>query len=605
METAASNLWPVLGMVPSSGLLFGLMLVAAIVGGYSARLVHVPRVVGFLLGGLALRAMLHGLLVPDDGDGSVANALQSAAAPLKAIKDLALGLILFTIGSVFERSRLRTVGARVLKIGVLEIGLVVLLVFVVCGVVALITQSHYGFSQNLVLAALLAAAGIATAPAATLFVLHEYEAKGPITNTVLGVTGLNNVVCIGVFYSTFLVLASCGVVSTSEALSEHLWLALASTTLGSAALGIICGTLISIIHAKLPLSETLLIFFALFIVLGAGEGWLLEHYGTSFNFLLTALVIGGVFANLAINSQKLESSLKTVGGPIFAGFFVMAGYDLHLSELAHMGWLGGAYVLARSAGKILGGRIGVRWAKSPQRAGDRLGTTLLCQAAVVIGLASFVTVNWHSELARQFNTIILGSVVVFELVGPLLIKRCVVLGGEVKLTSLLRRTGRAAEGGGIVRLTLRSLLRLFGIQIHRAAPGSEAMNVSKIMRTNVQFVHASDGLDDVLQFIERSTYNHFTVVDDDDEFVGVIHFSDVRDVIYDPAMRELVTAIDLADPSAKTVPMDMTLDELLEVFGKQNVGVLPVVESPECRHIVGVVEQRDLLRTLHLSRISG
>ena len=592
-----------LGTVPGTGLLFGLMLVVAIVGGYAARSAHIPRVVGFLVVGVVLRGMIEWLLVPG-ADSPEAHQLQAAAEPLKAIQDLALGLILFTIGGVFQRQRLRSSGSRVLRIGLFEIGVVVVFVFVGTAAVSLASQGEHGVGGNLVLALLLAAAAVATAPAATLFVLQEYEAKGPITDTILGLTGLNNIVCITLFYAVFLILASAKVISTAGFLSEHLWLALVLTTVGSVVLGIVGGTAISIIHAKLPLAETLLIFFAMFIILGAGEDWLIKNHGLSFNFLLTTLVIGGVFANIAINSQKLESSLQTVGAPILAGFFVIAGYNLHLTELRHMGWLGGAYVICRAAGKIFGGRLGVRWAGAPQRVGGRLGTALLCQAAVVIGLASFVAQNWASPLAQRFVMVILGSVVVFELLGPLLIKHCVVQGGEVKAITLLRRGGRTAEGPGIGRLTLGALLRLFGIGPRRTSSQDDAMQVKHIMRTNVQFIHASDPLDDVLQFIERSTYNHFTVVDENDEFAGVIHFSDVRDVIYAPILRDLVTAVDLADRDARVVPMEMPVEELLEVFTRQNVGVLPVVEQPDHKHIVGVVEQRDLLRALHLSRLA-
>ena len=153
-------------------------------------------------------------------------------------------------------------------------------------------------------------------------------------------------------------------------------------------------------------------------------------------------------------------------------------------------------------------------------------------------------------------------------------------------------------------MTFQSLLRVFGFTRNAQRANAAEMQVQHIMRTNIQFIHAADTLDDVLHFIERSTYSHFTVVDDESVFMGVIHFSDVRDVIYDPATRGLVTAVDLVDSAPIVVPMDMPLDELLKVFTDRNVGVLPVVESADDRHIVGVVEQRDLLRALHLSKLS-
>ncbi|MCH8252001.1 MAG: CBS domain-containing protein, partial [Planctomycetes bacterium] len=240
--------------------------------------------------------------------------------------------------------------------------------------------------------------------------------------------------------------------------------------------------------------------------------------------------------------------------------------------------------------------------------GPDYGNALLCQAAVVIGLAAFVKDNWDSPAAARFSTIVMGSVVLFELCGPLLLKRCVVAGGEVKAMTLLRRDNAASGETSVVRITLRAMLRLLGIgaRTDAAADGaSEAggsMSVKHIMRTNVQLIPASANLDELLHFIERSTQAHFPVVQEDGSLAGVIHFSDVRDVIYDPTLRDLVTAVDLADPNSAVVGIDMELTDLLDVFEKQNVAVLPVVEGGDGKRIVGLVEQRDVLRALHVTR---
>ena len=120
------------------------------------------------------------------------------------------------------------------------------------------------------------------------------------------------------------------------------------------------------------------------------------------------------------------------------------------------------------------------------------------------------------------------------------------------------------------------------------------------MRTNVELIPASATFDEVLHFVERSRFSHFPVVHDDGTLFGMVHFSDLHDLIYDPAMADLVTALDIADPESAVVPMDMPLSDLLNVFTSHHVGVLTVVESHGSRHIVGLVEQRDLLRTLRL-----
>jgi CBS domain-containing protein len=232
-----------------------------------------------------------------------------------------------------------------------------------------------------------------------------------------------------------------------------------------------------------------------------------------------------------------------------------------------------------------------------------LGWGLLCQAAVVIGLADFLHTHWDHPLAGRFKTVVLGAVVLFELTGPLLVKWTVRRSGEVKAVTLLRRPkASAVEGESITRLTIGALLRTIGFTGRGKAEAAGALQVRHIMRTNVKFIRADATLDEVLHFVEQSRYNHFPVVDEDGALVGVIHFSDIREMIYDPVMRDLVTAVDLADAATPVVPTDMPLPELMDVFRAANIGSLPVVDKGGGRRTVGIVEQRDLLRTLHLAR---
>ncbi len=581
-----------LAIVPNSGLLFGMMLLAAIVGGYAARAIRVPRVVGLVLSGLSLRLILTGLLGPEDE-----LRLEESVKPLNAVKDLALGLILFTVGSVFERTRLRATWPRVVRISTVEILFTVVLVTAGCAVASMI-----GGKLDFVLALMLGAAGIATAPAATVFVLQEYESKGPITDTILGLTAMNNIICIVLFHLIFLGLAASNLLPTEGSVAHHLGLSIALMTLGSVGIGVFLGTLLSILHGKLPVGETLLIFFAVFILLGAGEKWLLVNVGVSYNFLLTAIIIGAIFANVAIDPSALTQSLKTMAAPVLAGFFVMAGFGLHLSELQHIGWVGAIYIFSRFFAKSIGCKLGVKWARDPQAAGDTLGSAMLCQAAVVIGLAAFVEQNAPAEIAKCFTTVVLGSVVVFELIGPLLVKRCVVQGGEVKAVTLIRTGSGRRQEDGILRVTFQSLLKLFPKTATSSVPMKADMTAEHVMRTSVQLIPAESTFDEVLHFIERSTFSHFPVVDHEGHFIGVIHFSDIRDVIYDPSLRTLVTAIDLADPSRAVVPIDIPLNDLMEIFSTENAEVLAVIESDERKRVVGIVEQRDVLKAIHTTR---
>jgi len=578
------------------GMLLGLMLLAALIGGQSARFVRVPRVVGLLLAGLLLRFTLDEFVSSDQQRHDV---LATASRELSLVRDLALGMILFTIGGVFERKMLRSTGNRLVRIGACESLCTAILVMAGCTLAAILTHESGALAPAIVLSALLGVGAVATAPAATLMVLTEYESKGPITDTVLGLTGLNNIVCIVLFYCLFLTLAWCNVIDATGQVASHLTGALVTTTLGSVLLAAVLGIIISVAHARLGSNESLLLFLGILLLLAVGEKLLRRNVGATYNALLVALIAGGIFANVAIDPQRLTAAIRAIGTPIYAVFFVMAGFGLHIDDLSHMGWMGAAYVVCRVAGKRVGAQLGVRWAGGPQRTDGRLGEGLLCQAAVIIGLAGFVEATWPGETSRRFSTIVLGSVVIFELIGPLLLKRCVVHGGEVKAITLLRRPDSASRTPSILRLTLRSLAQLAGWHPTQSVDAGGDTTVRQIMRTNVQLIPESASLDEVLHFIERSGYSDFPVVHDDRAFAGMIHYRDIRDVIYDPTLRNLVTAVDLSDSSCPVLPIDLPIEEAVTVFSGHAFGALPVVDAVETRVIVGIVEQRDLLRVLH------
>ncbi len=589
---------------PSGGFLLGLMLLAGLMGAYVARLLRVPRVLGFIAAGLGLKAALVWYAGARIGPEEAVHAAETAALALRPVTHLALGMILFTIGGVFEARHVRGVVAQAWRISLCEVGLTALLVLTGSATAAFVVLA-LPVSQISALALLLAAAAIATAPAATLLVLQEYQAKGPMTDTTLTLVGFNNILSIVLFHTVFVVLAAAGVITSSKVGERTVWLDLLMTTGGSVVLGCLVGIVISLLHAKLAVSETLLVFLALMIGLGAGRDWLAdpERLNLSYSFLLTCLAAGATFANVAIDPERLGELLATIGVPIYAAFFVLAGYNLHLEQLLSLGWVGGAYAVFRVVGKVMGGRLGARWVAHPENIHTTIGLGLLCQAGVAIGLAEFLRDHWDSPLAGQFYTIILGSVALFELVGPLALKRMARISGEVKAITLLRRRGPVrAEGLSATRLVADSALRLVRHGHRRARTTGQPLRVKDIMRSNVRFLRPEADLDEVLHFVETSRLNHFPVVSSDNQLTGVIDYADVRDIIYDPLLGRLVTALDLANPDSPTVSGDAALAELLELFRSKDLGCVPVVEGAGSRKVVGLVEQRDLLRALHLSR---
>lgn len=602
--------------VPPPGLLLGLMLFIGIAFGFIARFIRLPRVIGYLTAGMVLKLCVAGYLMNIGGGatpattepatGELSAAIKTAATaskPLAPVYDVVLGLILFTLGGVFDLSHLSRVGRRVGRLSLAECGITLLCVTAGCLVVAAVTGPGK-LTGQLGFAIFLGIAGIATAPAATLLVFREYEAKGPMTDTALTLTGLNNVVSTVLFHVAFLVMAASGMIESTFASDRLIWLDLAMVTLGSVVLGALLGLLISIAHAKLSIGETMLVFMGIVLALGAGRQWLAQGpLQLSLNFLLTALFMGGMFANVAINGEKLNEALRPISTPLFAAFFVLAGYDLHLEELGKLGWLGGAYVAFRIIGKLLGGAVGARWVGELDNVKQSIGAALLCQAGVAIGLAVFLVNHWPNPYAETFKTIIFGSVALFELSGPLGVKWVAVKAGEVKAITLLRRPKPyPTEGVSSTMTIVRSAMRLVGLgrdTKQTSAEEERPLQAGDIMRTNVKFIPADAPMEEVMAFVERSRFNHFPVVDEADHLVGMVRFSDIRDVIYDPVVHDLITAVDMADPNIPLVTVDQDLHNLFELFSSGHYETLPVVDGPGSRKVLGIVEQRDLLHVMH------
>ena len=570
-------------MFQSSALLLGWILLAAVIGGSVAHLCRLPRVVGYLLAGIGVK-MIAASATADAGD--LGNKLQPFG-------DLALGLILFAVGGVFERSHLRSVGWRVLRISAAEAGITMVLVLTAC----------WAISRSATVGWFMGSMAIATAPAATLLVLREYEAKGPTADHLLTLTGLNNIWSIILFYLVFLVVGALG--QTEIAADRSLALDLVLITVGSLGVGIVLGLVLSIVHAAASLTGTVTLFFAILLALGSGIPLLHEHTHLQFNHLLICLAMGATFANEAIHPDRLHNAVAGASGPIFAGFFALAGYNLHFEALKEVGLLGVGYCVMRLVGKVLGCYAGLRWAGGPRKVRPNLGLGLTCQAGVAIGLAAYLSKHLGqmapgSELtAADVSSVILASVAVFELVGPLLVKSVVVGAGEVKAVSLISRPSVAvAETTQVAGLIVRSFLRVLHFGGKRRDDVGD-LRVRHIMRSNVKSLLPGSTLGEVMHFVERSRFHEFPVADRNGKFIGVIDYPDIREMIYDPLMRDLVTAVDLADTSREPAVVDQSLEDLLARFSRLSTGCLPVVDDLESRRLVGIVEQRDLLRALH------
>lgn len=385
----------------------GLILLAALIAGHAAQLVRVPEVTGYLLVGVAI------------GPGALDLVSQENLHALGFLSDVALGLILFSIGSIFEARRFAGLGMGVVRITLFEAGLAFALVLLLLLAVG----------KPLAVALLLAVIAMETAPATTLMVLHEYDAEGPMTERLLAMVALNNM----------LVLTAFGAVSAllgfgSSAGEGPLLLAyragygIAWSTVGSLALGLLLGLLVDAWAARARESGEAMILAMGVVLIAVGAA---RSLGLSPMF--ATLALGATVANTSHHGGALLGALGRADPPLYAAFFVLAGAELQVAHLGELGLAGAAYVAARAVGKVLGARLGMRGQELPDGVRRNLGLCLVSSSSLAVGLTIQVR-SGFPELAPAVTGVVLAAVLIFEIVGPLLTRRALLDAGEARTT---------------------------------------------------------------------------------------------------------------------------------------------------------------------------
>jgi Kef-type K+ transport system membrane component KefB len=290
---------------------------------------------------------------------------------------------------------------------------------------------------------------------------------------------------------------------------------------GPLALGFVLGIFTSIAAQRLELATEfkLLLLGSLSLLLWGCN--LLE-----IDILLTALVFGTTMANSCPQWNRLLRAIKHVDYPLYVCFFVLAGASLHLETLWHIGGLGVAYLLARSGGKLLGARLGARLGRFGPRERELVGMMMLSQAGLAIGLAAQLRRQWPAG-GPMVETVVVGSVVIFELLGPLLVRQGLVRAGEVPLLSLLHKRAPKAAREGLHEVVLHFRQALGLPAGHRVADPGDIL-VKHVLRQNVDTVDVSTPYSKLLQVIAHSRYDRFPVVDRNRRFIGMINYTEIR-----------------------------------------------------------------------------
>ena len=402
-------------------------LAAALVGGLMlsrvTKLLHLPAVTAYLVAGLLLGPFgLGALNVPGLGF----NTLEQVEG-LSIVTQTALGFIAFTIGNEFRLRQLKAMGNSAIIIGILQAVITTVVVDIV------LIGLHLLFPEviSIPCAITLGAIASATAPAATLMVVRQYKADGPLTRLLMLVVAIDDAVGLVLFSVSFGIATalSQGQVSVLAVVVEPLVEIILSLGLGSL-MGWLLNWVEQFFHSR---SKRMTISVA-FVLLTVGLSSLkfeIAGLHCGFSLLLVCMMTGTIFCNICSTSEELMDRVDGWTMPLNILFFVISGAELDLAVVIHPVTIliGVIYIMARSAGKYYGAAFSCKLTKQSKPITDNLGITLLPQAGVALGMAMTAASLENGALARN---VVLFAVLVYELIGPALTRRSLTAAGEIQ-----------------------------------------------------------------------------------------------------------------------------------------------------------------------------
>ena len=402
------------------------LAVAVIAGLFMSRLtkrLHLPAVTGYLVAGILIGPFCLGAL---QLSGLGFNSLHQVEG-FTLITQAALGFIAFAIGNEFRMSQLKTMGKKAITIGILQaVGTTVLVDIVLIGL-----SLAFPHLLSIPAAITLGAIASATAPAATLMVVKQYKADGPLTKLLMLVVAIDDAVGLLLFSASF------GIATALEQGSADLISVVVTPIVEivlSLGLGAVMGILLDqaerFFHSR---SKRMSLSVAV-VLLTVGLSMLkFEIVGIhcGFSLLLVCMMTGTVFCNICDTSEELMGRVDGWTVPLTILFFVISGAELDLRILINPVTLivGVTYIIARSAGKYAGANLSCRMTHCAKPITDNLGITLFPQAGVALGMAITATALADGALVRN---VVLFSVLVYELVGPALTKGALLRAGEIR-----------------------------------------------------------------------------------------------------------------------------------------------------------------------------
>ncbi|MBQ8259924.1 MAG: cation:proton antiporter [Clostridia bacterium] len=389
-----------------------------------AKKVGLPAVTAYLVAGVLIGPYLLGQF--GIGFDHEANSPEK----YKILCDLALGFIAFAIGNEFRLEQLKKIGKKATIVGIFQA--LVTTVVVDAGLIGLSFILPEG-CLPLPAAIILGAVATATAPAATLMVVRQYKAKGPVTDILLPVVALDDAVGLVIFAISFGVAGAIntGTVDIISMIVNPLIEVVLSLVLGT-----VMGYLFSFTERfffsrskRMAVSVT----FVMLTVAISSLKFEIGHVHIGFSSLLACMMLGTIFCNICDFSEELMERADRWTAPLLILFFVISGAELNLGVFTNWVFvvIGVAYIVLRCIGKYFGASWSAKASGCDENIVKYLGITLFPQAGVALGMAS-QALTFGGDIGVLAQSITLFAVLVYELVGPALTKIALTKAGDIK-----------------------------------------------------------------------------------------------------------------------------------------------------------------------------
>ena len=387
-----------------------------------AKKVQLPAVTAYLVAGVLIGPFVLGRIgIP--GIGITGEQIEGFGL----ISDLALGFIAFSMGSEFRISQLKRIGKQATFVGVFQALFTTVIVDAALIILHLIIPDKFSLQSAIVLGAV----ATATAPAATLMVVKQYKAKGPVTDILLPVVALDDAVGLVVFAVSFGIARSLGTgtVNVTSVILEPVLEVILSLFLGFV-MGLLFTLCEKYFHSRskrMAVSVT----FVMMTVAISSMSFEIGSVHIGFSSLLACMMLGTVFCNICEVSEELMERADRWTTPVLILFFVISGAELELSVFADIMvvLIGAIYIISRSLGKYFGAGISARLSKCNPNVVKYLGITLLPQAGVALGMAiKAIELGPEGAIVRNIT---LFAVLVYEIIGPLFTKVALTKAGDI------------------------------------------------------------------------------------------------------------------------------------------------------------------------------